>query len=313
MHETTSPRRIAAVHSIDHFALNVPSLAEGRHFFDAFGLDVADVPGRSGELDVRAADGHRWARLIEATRKSLAYLSFNAYADELPALHDQIAAAGASFVSTGPGHQGEGFWFHDPDGNLIQVRSGRKTSPDSKPRHVNQEAIADMRGACTRADVQRVCPRRLSHVLLFTPDVLRAVAFYERALGLRLSDKSLDVIAFTHAPHGCDHHLVAFAKSSARGWHHSSWDVESVDVVGEGAAQMAAAGYVKGWGTGRHVLGSNYFHYVEDPWGSFCEYSADIDFVSAGRAWPAGDFPPEDSLYLWGPAVPDNFVHNTEA
>lgn len=313
MHETTSPRAIAAVHSIDHFALNVPSLAEARHFFDAFGLDVADVPDRSGELDVRAADGHRWARLIAATRKSMAYLSFNAYANDLPTLRDQIAAAGASFVLAGAGQPDEGFWFHDPDGNLIQVRSGPKTSPDSKPQHVNQDATADARGACTRANVQRVCPRRLSHVLLFTPDVLRAVAFYERALGLRLSDKSLDVIAFTHAPHGCDHHLVAFAKSSARGWHHSSWDVESVDVVGEGAAQMAAAGYSKGWGTGRHVLGSNYFHYVEDPWGSFCEYSADIDFVSAGRVWPAGDFPPEDSLYLWGPAVPDNFVHNTEA
>jgi catechol 2,3-dioxygenase len=45
------------------------------------------------------------------------------------------------------------------------------------------------------------------------------------------------------------------------------------------------------------VLGSNYFHYVQDPCGSFCEYSADIDFVSAGQAWPAGDFAPDD-LYL---------------
>ena len=26
-----------------------------------------------------------------------------------------------------------------------------------------------------------------------------------------------------------------------------------------------------------------------------------------------GDFPPEDSLYLWGPAVPDDFIHNYEA
>ena len=61
------------------------------------------------------------------------------------------------------------------------------------------------------------------------------------------------------------------------------------------------------------MLGSNYFHYVQDPWGSFCEYSADIDFVSAGHAWPAGDFPPEDSLYLWGPTVPEDFVLNYEA
>jgi len=91
-----------------------------------------------------------------------------------------------------------------------------------------------------------------------------------------------------------------------------SWDVDNVNAVGEGAAQMAAAGFSKGWGTGRHVLGSNYFHYVQDPWGSFCEYSADVDFVSAGKNWPVGDFAPEDSLYLWGPDVPANFVRNTE-
>ena len=139
------------------------------------------------------------------------------------------------------------------------------------------------------------------------------MTFYEEALGLRLSDRSRDLVAFTYGPPRCDHHLLAFAKSDTRGWHHSLWDVENVDVVGKGAAQMAAAGYKKGWGTGRHVLGSNYFHYVEDPWGSFCEYSADIDFVSPGHPWPAGDFAPEDSLYLWGPPVPGNFIHNTEA
>jgi len=75
---------------------------------------------------------------------------------------------------------------------------------------------------------------------------------------------------------------------------------------------MNAAGYKHGWGTGRHVLGSNYFHYVQDPWGSFSEYSADIDYISEGKPWPSGDFPPEDSLYLWGPDVPSDFIFNTE-
>jgi hypothetical protein len=61
-----------------------------------------------------------------------------------------------------------------------------------------------------------------------------------------------------------------------------------------------------------HVLGSNYFCYVRDPWGSYCEYSSDIDYVPEGYAWPSGDFQPEDSLYLWGPSVPSDFVTNTE-
>lgn len=310
MSEDNAPRGPASIHSIDHFALNVPSLDEAACFFDSFGLRVERSDGPSPELALYAADGHRWARILAADHKSLAYLAFSCYAADLDALRAQVAALGCTVLDD---RGSEGFWFHDPDGNLVQVKVGRKTSPSVKmPFHLDGSP-ADTRGSHTRSQALIVHPRRLSHVLLFTPDVLRALDFYHAALGLRLSDKSRDLIAFTHAPHGSDHHLVAFAKSAARGWHHAAWDVDNVNMVGEGASQMAAAGYTKGWGTGRHVLGSNYFHYVEDPWGSFCEYSADIDFVSAGSQWPAGDYDPEDSLYLWGPAVPENFIRNTEA
>lgn len=300
----------ASVHSIDHFALNVPSVDEAERFYTAFGLHVSRAGREREQLELRAGDGHRWARILPSTGKSLAYLSFSCFDGDLEAIRAQVEAAGGALQASA---DSDGFFFRDPDGNLIEVKVGPKTSPSSKIPCVLRGSAADERGSHTRSQSHTVKPGRLSHVLLFSPDVLRAVRFYDNALGLRLSDKSIDIIAFTHAPHGSDHHLVAFAKSTARGWHHAAWDVKNVNQVGEGASQMAAAGYVKGWGTGRHVLGSNYFHYVEDPWGSFCEYSADIDFVSAGREWPAGDFPPEDSLYLWGPAVPGNFIHNTEA
>lgn len=302
----------AAVHSIDHFALNVPSIDEAARFYRTFGLDVREV--RNGdELELRAADRHRWARILPAAAKSLAYLSFNGYERDFDTLVRQIEAAGAVPARAPDGADDSGIWFHDPDGNLLQVKVGPKTSLSAKAPHVTVGGGVNARGALMRSQVEPVHPDRLSHVLLFTPDVLRAIDFYARAIGLCLSDKSLDIIAFTHAPHGSDHHLVAFAKSSARGWHHAAWNVRDVDMVGQGAAQMAAAGYTRGWGTGRHVLGSNYFHYVQDPWGSFNEYSADIDFVAAGQPWPAGDFAPEDSLYQWGPDVPPDFVHNTEA
>ena len=301
---------MTAIHSIDHFTLAVPDLGVARNFFSSFGLTVQD---ESASLNIFAADKHRWARVVAGEKKHLAYLSFNAYEDDVLRLRDQVINAGATEVSE-IAHNGDiGFWCRDLDGNLIQIHAGPKTMPNEKEERVSRNTSADERGSCTRSQVAAVRPSRLSHVLLFTPDVLGSVAFYERALGLRLSDKSRDIIAFMHAPHGCDHHLVAFAKSSGRGWHHSSWDVDDINAVGTGAAQMAAAGYAKGWGTGRHVLGSNYFHYVEDPWGSFCEYSADIDYVSADKPWLAGDFPPEDSLYLWGPAVPENFIKNSEA
>jgi len=307
---TAAPGPQYAVHSIDHYALEVPDLGIAEHFLDAFGLIVR----RNNDcLEVFAGDGHCWARFHEGDRKRLAYLSFNCFSGDFEGIRRQLADAGAAFAEDVPfDGRAEGVWFFDVDGNLIQVRVGPKTSPGAKPAARLESAPAGKRGATVRSLVRKIRPRRLSHVLMFSPNVAHALDFYRRALGLRLSDRSGDVIAFTHAPHGSDHHLLALVQSSAKGWHHAAWDVQNVNEVGQGATQMANAGYTRGWGTGRHVLGSNYFFYVLDPWGSFCEYSADMDYIPSGQVWPAGDFPPEDSLYQWGPDVPDYFIRNTE-
>jgi catechol 2,3-dioxygenase len=89
-------------------------------------------------------------------------------------------------------------------------------------------------------------------------------------------------------------------------------DVGAVHEIGLGAMQMAGKGYAAGWGLGRHVLGSNYFHYVRDPWGSYSEYSADMDYIPADHDWRSGDHPGEDSFFLWGPNPPEDFVRNYE-
>jgi hypothetical protein len=116
-----------------------------------------------------------------------------------------------------------------------------------------------------------------------------------------------------HGPHASDHHMLAFAKSDGPGLHHSSWDVATFDEVGVGMQQMIDRGYPNGWGVGRHVIGSNYFRYVMDPWGSFAEYSYDIDFIPEDIDWAAADHPPDDSIYVWAPPMPDYFIVNHES
>jgi hypothetical protein len=44
-----------------------------------------------------------------------------------------------------------------------------------------------------------------------------------------------------------------------------------------GALRMRESGWEPGWGLGRHVIGSNYFYYIRDPWGSFAEYFFDLE------------------------------------
>ncbi|HSW20079.1 MAG TPA: VOC family protein [Ramlibacter sp.] len=310
---TDFPRRagVVGVHSVNRFVFSVPDLDEARRFYSAFGLDVRQ-DGRRLDLYTNGHP-HCWASIYaNGQPKRLQYVSYGVYEQDLPALRDRIESQGLA-CDPHPLSDGAGLWLRDPDGTPLQLVVAPKVSPSAKCQAVAGAATTPGQGAApARSKVAQVRPRALSHVLFFTPDVERMLRFCAEVLGLRLSDRSQDIIAFMHGAHGSDHHLVAFAKSQAPGLHHSSWDVGSLDAVGCGAEQMRAAGFDRGWGVGRHVLGSNYFHYVRDPWGSFAEYSFDIDYVPHDLEWPAADHAPHDSLYVWGPAVPEDFITNHE-
>jgi catechol 2,3-dioxygenase len=210
------------------------------------------------------------------------------------------------------GFESNGLWFRDPDGTLIEIRVAEKSSPNEKSTFEMKGGEVARQNAQNRSQAHTVRPRRMAHMLIFTADVSRAIKFYHEVLGLRLSDRSGDLVAFMHGIHGSDHHLIAFVKSDGPGLHHLSWDVGSINDIGVGAGRMAEKGFAKGWGLGRHVLGSNYFHYVQDPWGSFSEYSCDIDYIPVDYDWKDGDHPAEDSFYQWGPTPPEDFAHNYE-
>ena len=301
-----------AVHSLDRFVFSVPDLDPAAKFYSAFGLDVRPVDGR---LDLYTfGHPHRWGSIYRGHGpKRIEYLTFAAYAEDIDALTAQIDRSGAARSDPHRLADVPGLWLRDPDGTAVQIVAAPKVSPADKATRVLPPAQAPGKGAApARSRAPAVRPRRLSHVLLFSSDVLRSVRFYSGALGLRLSDQSGDVIAFMHGAHASDHHLLAFAKSDGPGLHHSSWDVASLDDVGLGMQQMLDHGHPDGWGVGRHVIGSNYFRYIRDPWGSFAEYSYDIDFIPVDVDWQAADHPAEDSFYVWGPPVPDYFIVNHE-
>lgn len=297
------------IHSLDHISLFVPDLAQAQHFYNSFGLDVR---GTEKNLEIRTyGNDHMWLRLTAGPSKRLDYISFGVYADDLEPLLARLKKAEVTFL-TDPSTTSDRIVFQDPLGMTVELRAAPKVMPDDKTMHVIHSCPPGARGAAMRGETPKIHPSRLAHALFFTPDIKKSVKFYCDVLGLRLSDFP-GPVAFLHGPHGSDHHLIAFAQSSVGvGYHHSAWDVACVEDVGLGAAQMAAAGYKRGWGLGRHVLGSNYFNYIRDPWGSYAEYSYDIDYVPAQFDWPTAYPAPENSLYLWGPDVPEDFVTNYE-
>ena len=302
-------------HSLDLFRMAVPDLTTAETFYRAFGLEVREEGNGLGIYTF--GNPHRWVGLTEGPKKALQGFSFGVFEEDFAPMKRHVEAQGIRLLDPPRGIDSDGFWFADNNGLMVEVKIAAKTSLDGKALFggLDPSVAANTAGSWSRTKKPQIRPTRFAHLLFFTPSVADSIAFYSRALGLRLSDRTGDIIAFMHGIHGCDHHMIAFVASGGKpaGLHHCSWDVGSINGIGLAAQQMRDAGFTKGWGLGRHVLGSNYFHYMQDPWGSWSEFSADIDYIALDHDWAAKDHPEEDGIYVWGPELPEDFIHNYEA
>ncbi len=289
------------------YGLQVPDLEQGKDFYRTFGLDVAE---RSGSLAVRCAGRDQDQTVLrEGADKRLHHVAFAIAPGTAADFQRQLEGQGITLIDGPGGDLDGGLWFRDPDGNLVSLRE-QELAPPRTP----EPAAMNIPGSYSRVDdaqwlkaSEPARPRRLGHVLIFTSDNDRAERFYGSALGLRLSDRVPGAVSFMNSGPG-DHHVFGFIQSSHSGLHHSSWEVDTIDQLGSGAQTMAESGHRLGWGLGRHTLGSNLFHYIRDPWGSWIEYFFDIDQISEDwepREWHA---PPA----VWCPAIPEEFLQNHE-
>jgi hypothetical protein len=96
--------------------------------------------------------------------------------------------------------------------------------------------------------------------------------------------------------------------------HVLSFEVSDIDQIVLGAQTLLRAGYKDGFGLGRHVGGSNYFHYIRDPWNSLVEYFWDIDIIPEDDSnWVPLNVGPEQITAVWAQSPPPpEFVQNFE-
>ena len=301
------------VRSLQHIALTVPDATVGKKFYSDFGLEARD-DGRRVAMRCHGRDQDQVV-LVEGNKKQMHHVCFGARAEGLAGLKARLEKNGTQLLDAPRETPADGLWFCDADGLLVNVRAAEPApwAPAAEwkinnPGHLNRIGVP---GHPSRAAPVR--PRRLGHTLRFTPNLEQQLDFYTRVVGMRLSDRAQDVVAFLRSGEGgSDHHVLGFIKSDRPGYHHASFEVANVDEVGLGACRLLDKGYRNGWGFGRHVIGSNFFHYIRDPWGSLVEYFCDIDDIPDGPDWQPRNYPLEDSLYVWGPGVPDDFGRNFE-
>jgi catechol 2,3-dioxygenase-like lactoylglutathione lyase family enzyme len=295
------------ISELHHYALEVPDLEVAEGFLQDFGLEVgekdgalvAHCPGRNQEQ----------IRLVQAPAKRLHHVSFTLRPGTLDAVREALERAGTPVIEPPAGAAEDGVWVRDPDGTAVQL-----FEQASVPARPVAEVLTNSGSTRQRIGVAQwtqakedVLPSRLGHTLLFSPQPEQMTAFYTEVLGLRVSDTIHGMVTFLNAGPG-DHHIFGFIKSSHPGFHHASFEVPSIDAIALGADRMRAKGRAAGWGLGRHTIGSNFFHYNPDPWGSWIEWFSDIDQID--DCWVAGDWdvPP----HLWGAPPPETFLTNLE-
>ncbi len=297
------------------FTLEVPDIAPGVQFYTDAGL-VAAVEDDVARLRCAGQDRDSIVLMGGYPKKRLHHISLRA--DDLDGIAAAVPAQGGTVVGAPEGFEDNGLWIEDPHGMLIHL-SERAADPELIAAEQAWEVNAP--GRVVRKRRSAVLPQsayapakplRLGHILVFSPDVPESVAFMEGALGMGLADRAQDIIAFTCAKKDSDHHVVAFAKSPGVGFHHASFQVGDPDEVGRGGRALLDKSRRGDWGFGRHTIGSNFFHYIQDPWGSWFEYFSDMDHIDDYSLWTPTNYEMEDSLASWGPAVPHDFVHNYE-
>jgi catechol 2,3-dioxygenase-like lactoylglutathione lyase family enzyme len=295
------------ISGLHHYALDVPDLEVADRFLQDFGLEtaekdgslIASCPGRNQEQ----------VRLVTAPVKRLHHVSFTLRPGTLDSVREALDRAGVAVIEPPAGAPVDGLWARDPDGNAVQLLDDNPAAARPVP-----EVLANVGASISRIGIAQwqeatadVMPRRLGHTLLFTPQMQKMTDFYTKVLGLAVSDRIHDKVMFLNAGPG-DHHVFGFIASTHPGFHHASFEVPSIDAIALGAERMRTRGRQAGWGLGRHTIGSNFFHYNPDPWGSWIEWFSDIDQIDdswEAREW---DVPP----HLWGSPPPETFLSNLE-
>lgn len=291
-----------AIHGLGSMTLGVPRVDEARQFYREFGLRES-TPG-----DFASRDGGEQLHVVERPVRQLVEVTLAA--DDPDDLARIVTASAAHDLAI-THHENGSISAVEPVVGVrvrVAVRDRITQAPnDTPPMNGPGDTVRDGDRAPAIFAEGPAAPRRLGHVLWGTPDIAASKRFLVDVLGFRLSDESAGIIAFLRC--SPDHHNVGLISSPVPFFHHSSWQVDDVDEIGRGAHHLLTGDPLRNmWGLGRHFLGSNLFWYFRDPAGNFAEYFADLDQIGDDDAWIARDWPPDKSLYAWGPPVPRDFV-----
>ena len=293
-----------ALHRLTSITLGVPDIPASAAFFEDFGL-VGD--GASRRFSTR--DGGEQVELIEAPTRRLDRLGVGAeHVDDLTRIAARAdRSTTTQIVESSP----DRLALREPvTGLLVEVTVADAYATGSSTHTFNRPGTEPER-IDTPADSvlahDPVRPSNLTHVVYSTPDQPTTLEFFTGVLGFEISDQIPGIIAFARC--GNVHHNVAIQAGPVAYPHHIAFEVDDIDDVVRGGQHMVDADPDRHmWGVGRHAIGSNWYWYLREPGGTFVEYTADIDRISAQDLYRPKDWKGHEFLYSFGPPPPPEFL-----
>ncbi|MEM9518038.1 MAG: VOC family protein [Actinomycetota bacterium] len=296
------------LHRLTSIQLGVPDVASSAQFFTEFGLSPAD--GSDSRFTTR--EGGEQLELVTAPTRRLHRLGVGAHdGDDV----DRIAARAEAAEVEVLEREAASITMREPvTGLLVEVSVADPydaaptnhtfNRPGSPPERVDVPAESVLTD-------QPVHPSNLTHVVLGTPDQPQTLRFFTDVIGFEISDEVPEIIAFTRC--GDVHHNVAIQAAPVAFPHHIAFEVDDIDDVVRGGQHMVDIDPERHmWGVGRHAIGSNWFWYLREPGGTFVEYTADIDRITAQDLYQPKEWSGHEFLYSFGPPTPPAFLEPTD-
>lgn len=254
-----------------HVGLITPVLEEQAHFYEhVWGLDR--VQGDEDVVYFRGAGPeHHILSLHAGEKRGLHHIAFG-MVDKLAVdrAAEILAEQGVPIISP-PGYldesgKGYGLRFLDPDGRCIELSAWVEIHTSTWTK-------------------KNVDPIVLNHVVLNTMDIDRIVDFYTTVMGFKVSDWSEHQMVFLRC--NKKHHSISFNQAPHNSVNHVAYEVDNVDEVMRGIANVKKADVEPLWGPGRHGPGNNVFCYFQDPAGYVLEYTCYLVTIEDESAWQA--------------------------
>jgi Glyoxalase/Bleomycin resistance protein/Dioxygenase superfamily len=317
-HPGRSRNPVIKVVDIAWLEFEKPDLTRAEAFARAFGFQTAHHG--PDELQLRGTQsGGPCVIVRRGPRTRFTGVAFRA-CDEVDVLRlaDKLGAAARPLPETIGGLSVD---LVDPSGIPVHVVAGMHQLPELPGQQAHIFNFGDdLQRANTAQRPSRVPARiqRLGHLVVRSTRYFEALNWYLDNLGMLVSDflffpgqrERGPTMSFIRCDRGstpADHHTLALVLGPANRYVHSAYQVSDLDALAAGGEYLRQHGYLRSWGIGRHLQGSQIFDYWRDPEGFLVEHFTDGD-VFDNTLEPGWAPLTASGLAQWGPPATKDFL-----